>query len=107
MQYFSAHDQKVTVRDLEEQSLRVGANEIFLPLLHYILVDYSTELFVTILDYVPNVKCLSDRNFVESALRIAAKVLGVEAGLTVEQFLTNKYFEKKLEFVSGLAKGVY
>jgi hypothetical protein len=64
MQFFSAHGQKITSKELEEQSLRAANNEIFLPLINYILLEYSADLYIKILDYVPNLKYLSDRSFV-------------------------------------------
>lgn len=52
-------------------------------------------------------KLKDDRKFIENCLNIAREMLGVTPGLTADQFLTNKYFEKKLEFLANLSKSAY
>jgi hypothetical protein len=57
-------------------------NEIFLPLINFILLDYSTDLYIKILDYIPNIKYLPDKVFIENTFRIAVKILNIEVNLT-------------------------
>lgn len=67
-------------------------NEIFLPLLHFILIDYSGVILKEIVDRFPNIRYKDDRNFLENALNIGRDIFKCSGTLNVDQFLTNKYF---------------
>ena len=56
---------------------------------------------------IPNIKVVDDKQFIEHCFSIARKILDMDVQLNADQFLTAKYFERKLEFISRLAKSVY
>lgn len=90
---------------LTEQNLRAGDNHIFLPLISFILVDYSPELYLTILDIEPTLNHLPDKKFLIKVMILAREFFSMNnVCLEPDEFLSNKYFDKKLEFVANLAK---
>lgn len=107
MGLFSSPAAKVTLKDLEEPNFRRAGNELFLPLINFILIEYSPTIYWQIIEIVPSIKVLDDKQFIEQSMGIARKLLEMDVQLTPDQFLTNKYFERKLEFVSKLAKSVF
>ena len=56
---------------------------------------------------VPSIKVVDDKQFIEHCFSIARKMLNMDVQLTSDQFLTNKYFQRKLEFLSKLSKNVF
>lgn len=93
MEYFeSTKNNHFSVREMEEQNLRQYHNQIFLPLLNFMLIDYCTDIYIDILNRLPNIKYKDDRNFVEDVLNIARDLFKCNVPLTADQFLTNKYF---------------
>ena len=107
MQFFSGSDKKISSKDLDEPNFRRAGNELFLPLINFILIEYSTEVYWKIIEMVPSIKVVDDKQFIEHCFSIARKMLNMDVQLTSDQFLSNKYFEKKLEFVSKLSKNVF
>lgn len=72
---------------IDEKEIKSQPVEFYLRIIHYVLIEYSTELYKAILDIIPNIKALSDQKFVESAFSVCRKLLNVSPKLTVEQFL--------------------
>lgn len=62
-------------RDLEEQNLRDNNPKIFLQLMNYLIVEYSTALYTEILEIVPDIKMVNDRKFVESSYLVMRDIL--------------------------------
>lgn len=74
--------------------------------LHFLIVDYLAELYEVVLDVVPNIASTNDRKFVESVMIVARKVLQIEPIVTVQQVLGEGFLEKKVQFVTEVAKKV-
>jgi hypothetical protein len=59
------------------------------------------------LEIVPNIKLQNDRKFLDSSYLVMRDILECYPVITVDQFLTPKFFDLKLQFVADLAKTIY
>jgi hypothetical protein len=94
-------------KQLEEPSLRASNPEIFLQLTNYLITEHSSSLFSEVIEIVPNIRSLSDKKFMDACYLVMRDILECFPVITVEQFLTPKFFDLKLQFIADLAKKVY
>lgn len=94
-------------KQLEEPTLRANNPEIFLQLTNYLITEHSPALFSEVIEIVPNIRTLPDKKFMDSCYLVMRDILECIPVITVEQFLTPKFFDLKLQFVADLAKKVY
>jgi hypothetical protein len=97
----------LTAKDLEEPQLRAKNPDIFLQLTSYLITDHSPSLYRAVLEIVPNIKLQNDRKFLDSSYLVMRDILECYPVITVDQFLTPKFFDLKLQFVADLAKTIY
>lgn len=97
-------DYKPLLEQLNEQSLKTYDNQIFLPLLGFILKEYSCELYLAIVEIEPKLMFYSDRKFVEKVLNLARDFFKMTFSLDPEYFFSENSLNRKLEFVANLSK---
>jgi hypothetical protein len=91
---------------LDERQIKEERVQFYLQVIHYVLIKYSDDLYMHILAIFPNIKAMTDLDFVKSSITIARKELGLKPLITAENILTEgKWVEKKLEFLVELCEG--
>ena len=66
------------------------------------MVEYSPLLYTEILQKFPNIRACPDKPFIEGCYVCIRNILEWIPPLTIDQFLSNKYLEHKLNFVDEL-----
>ncbi len=64
-------------------------------------------VFVKILDFYPTIKDDNDKKFVTNSMSFGRKMFGLEGKIDVEQFLSQKFVEKKTDWLSQFCKSMY
>lgn len=71
------------IKDLDEHTIKQFNNDLFLPLINYILIDYSAEIYIEILDRIPDIKYKDDRKFVEDVINLSREMFKMGSILSV------------------------
>ncbi|EDO40092.1 predicted protein, partial [Nematostella vectensis] len=84
------------MHELDLRALSLGKPDSFLPILHYVFLDYSCELseFFSEKDY--DLYGKTDLRFVETVYKILRDEFHYKPPLTREQFLALGYAERKV-----------
>lgn len=93
---YSITEAEIKPQWMDENFLKENSPHIFLQLLHYVLVDFSPYvIFVKVLDYFPTIKDDNDKKFVSNVMTLGRKMFDVDVKIDVDQFLSQKFVEKK------------
>ena len=88
--------------DLDIEGLSIGRPSAFLPILHYVLTEFSIELAQYFYSKDYELLGKNDKNFVAVIYRILRDEFDSKPPLTKEQFFTLGFAERKLQFVTSL-----
>ena len=88
--------------DLDIEGLSIGRPSAFLPILHYVLTEFSIELAQYFYSKEYELLGKNDKNFVAVIYRILRDEFDSKPPLTKEQFFTLGFAERKLQFVTSL-----
>lgn len=87
--------------------MRAKNPELFLQLTNYLITEYSTSLYREVLGLVPDIRVVNDLKFLEACYLVMRDILQCYPVITVDQFLTPKFLDLKLQFITELSKNVY
>ena len=90
------------VCDLDIEGLSIGRPSAFLPVLHFVLTEYSVELAQYFYSKDYEVLGKNDKNFLSVIYRIVRDEFDTKPPLTKEQFFTIGFAERKLQFATSL-----
>ena len=90
------------VNDVDIEGLSIGRPSAFLPILHFVLTEFSIELAQYFYSKEYELLGKNDKNFVSVIYRILRDEFNSKPPLTKEQFFTLGFAERKLQFVSSL-----
>jgi len=90
---------------VDEEGLRTGASAAFVPLLRHVLLSAHKELAALVVERECTLATAqTDRRFVEGVWRFARNTLGYRPALSVEQFLSPGFAERKLLLTADIAR---
>ncbi|KAL4489453.1 hypothetical protein ABPG72_002749 [Tetrahymena utriculariae] len=69
---------------------------IFLQILHYAIINYNVDFYKNLIDKGYELFSKSDQNFMQSVYKFLQKEYEYKPPISLEQFFTNIYLEKKL-----------
>mgnify|MGYP002803913768 FL=1 len=87
---------------MDIEGLSIGRPSAFLPILHFVLTEFSVELAEYFYSKEYELLGKNDKNFVSVVYRILRDEFNSKPPLTKEQFFTLGFAERKLQFVSSL-----
>ena len=90
------------VNDMDIEGLSIGRPSAFLPILHFVLTEFSIELAQYFYSKEYELLGKNDKNFVSVIYRILRDEFNTKPPLTKEQFFTLGFAERKLQFVTSL-----
>ncbi len=64
-------------------------------------------IFVKILDFYPTIKDDNDKKFVTNSMSFGRKMFDLEGKIDVDQFLSQKFVEKKTEWMSQFCRSIH
>lgn len=88
--------------NLNFEQLIKGDPKIYLPMIHYILIDYSPEMARIIVDNGFDLFAKKDLPFMKSVFSLLLKLFRYKAAISVEQFLTVGFAEHKMILTSTM-----
>eukprot|EP00929_Paragymnodinium_shiwhaense_P085623 TRINITY_DN46039_c0_g2_i3.p1 TRINITY_DN46039_c0_g2~~TRINITY_DN46039_c0_g2_i3.p1 ORF type:complete len:509 (+),score=112.33 TRINITY_DN46039_c0_g2_i3:106-1632(+) len=90
--------------ELDGQGMLAGRPTAFLPVLHWLLLGFSDPLghFITDKGFALGAK--SDLRFIEAVYKLLREHLGYSPALTVTQFFTNSFAERKVLFCQDVLR---
>ena len=88
------------VSELDIEGLSIGRPSAFLPILHFVLTEFSIELAQYFYSKDYELLGKSDKNFVSVIYRILRDEFNTKPPLTREQFFTLGFAERKLQFAT-------
>ena len=86
--------------DLDIEGLSIGRPSALLPVLHFVLTEFSVELAQYFYSKDYELLGKNDKNFVSVIYRILRDEFDTKPPLTKEQFFTLGFAERKLQFVT-------
>ncbi|TPX36497.1 hypothetical protein SmJEL517_g01337 [Synchytrium microbalum] len=89
---------------IEEYGSKKGHPSAFLPLLHYILLDYSQRLARRFASSGYELYAQKDARFVDSVYKLLRDQFGYRPALSKEQFLTTGFAERKLILIGDVIR---
>ena len=89
---------------ISRKLLREADPRTILPILHFSLLDLSPHVASFVRERGFQIFALNDAKFTEAAFRLATMHLGVKPHMTVTQFLSDGYTERRLIFAADLVK---
>ena len=90
------------ISDLDIEGLSIGRPSAFLPVLHFVLTEFSVELAQYFYSKDYDLLGKNDKNFVSVIYRILRDEFDTKPPLTKEQFFTPGFAERKLQFVTSV-----
>ena len=89
---------------ISKKLLREADPRTILPILHFSLLDLSPHVASFVRERGFQIFALNDAKFTEAAFRLATMHLGIKPHMTVTQFLSEGYTERRLIFAADLLK---
>lgn len=90
--------------DIDLAGLKAGNPVAYLPLIHYILLDDSIHVARFLSERGYQMYHITDRQFLEATFRMIRKEFSYLPALSVDQFLSKGYAERKLIFLYDVIK---
>ena len=90
------------VCDLDIEGLSIGRPSAFLPVLQFVLTEFSVELAQYFYSKDYEVLGKNDKNFLSVTYRILRDEFNTKPPLTKEQFFTLGFAERKLQFATSV-----
>ena len=87
---------------LDIEGLSIGRPSAFLPVLHFVLTEFSVELAQYFYSKDYEVLGKNDKNFLSVTYRILRDEFNTKPPLTKEQFFTLGFAERKLQFATSV-----
>ena len=89
-------------RELDIEGLSIGKPSAFLPILHFVLTEFSLDLAQYFFSKDYELLGKSDLKFVQVVYRILRDEFSAKAALTKDQFFSLGFAERKLQFVASV-----
>ena len=90
--------------NVSTKELREANPRTILPILHFSLLDLSPHVASFVREKGFNMFALNDAKFTEAVFRLASMHMGLKPHMTVTQFLSDGYTERRLIFAADLVK---
>jgi len=89
-------------QDVDIENMVIGITNAFLPILHYLVVDYSCELSLYLSSNQYDFFGKTDLRFIEVLYKVLMKEFSMKAMLTKQQFFSVGFPEIKIIFLTKI-----
>lgn len=89
------HKIKYSVK-IHNDELKEGHPAVFLPMIHYVLMDFSPDMARIIVDNGFDLYAKKDYSFLKSVYSLLLKLFQYKPSVNIEQFLSPGYAEHKM-----------
>ncbi|EDV25088.1 uncharacterized protein TRIADDRAFT_26095 [Trichoplax adhaerens] len=89
---------------IDYASIAKGIPTAFLPLLHFLLTEYSVELSKYLLDNGFEFFSKNDLRFIEETFKVLRKIFNYKPTISIDQFFTVGFSERKVILTCDLAR---